>query len=246
MKSITSTTLTLRIIVALALASSIAAQHHVNITPNQGVRAVANAKNSNSAMSIQTMRTSPSTASSSSPYSRKLNIWNLFSFVGEAACKIKGPLRPKHCHDHEGDGSGGGGSGSGSGSSSSSGGSGSGGTTTSSATDGSNGGTGSDGNGGSGSGNGGNAASKIGKFMQSQHGQVLGGILGAMAASVAIAAMWMGSKNKRSEKKHNLHGMLKKRMSSFSRMANRGNCATCRPEKLDSQIIESDTEYTLA
>ena len=83
--------------------------------------------------------------------------------------------------------------------------------------------------------------------MQSKHGQIVGGLLGAMAASVAIAAMWMGSKNKHSEKKnHALHGMLKKRMGLFSRMANRGNCATCRPEKFDSQIIESDTEYTLA
>ena len=73
-------------------------------------------------------------------------------------------------------------------------------------------------------------------------------MVSALAASIAIAAMYMGSKNKNNNgPKHGLHGTLKRRMGLFSRMADRTSCATCRSEKA---VIEQDdfttTDYRLA
>jgi hypothetical protein len=68
----------------------------------------------------------------------------------------------------------------------------------------------------------------------------------ALAAALAIAAMFMGSKRRRVENDHALAGILKTRIGLFERMANRGTCATCRPEELKTAVLDSETDYRLA
>jgi len=94
----------------------------------------------------------------------------------------------------------------------------------------------------------------VSDFFKSTTGKVSAITLAAVAASVAFVAMFMGSKNRNaSEKKHALKGILKQRMGLFSRMANRSNCATCRPESVENAVLEGSesdkspsTDYRLA
>lgn len=181
---------------------------------------------------------------------RKLSSWlSLLGLVdpGPGHC-LKGPLgrpcRDKHGGaDGGGGGSGGGSSGGGGGGSSGGGGDGSSG---GSSGGGGNSGTsaansgGGGGNGGGGNGNGGSAA----KIFSSTEGKI--GLLtaAAAAASIAIAALFMENRKRNMNgPKHPLHGMIKKRVTLFSRMADRRSSATCRPE----QAVEgSSTNYQLA
>ena len=90
----------------------------------------------------------------------------------------------------------------------------------------------------------------IADFFSSTEGKVTSITLATLAASVAIAAMYMGSRNRNGNgKKHALKGVLKQRMGLFSRMAGRSNCATCRPESVDTAVLEgneSAADYRLA
>jgi hypothetical protein len=90
----------------------------------------------------------------------------------------------------------------------------------------------------------------IADFFNSTEGKVTSITLATLAASVAIAAMYMGSRNRNGNgKKHALKGVLKKRMGLFSRLAGRSNCATCRPESVDTAVLEgneSAADYRLA
>ena len=103
-----------------------------------------------------------------------------------------------------------------------------------------------DGSGGS-SGNGsGGGTSGISKFINSTEGKATSITLAAVAASVAIGAMYMGSKKRNGNgQKHPLHGTLKRRIGMFSRMAQRNNGATCRPE-VDRTVVDGSTDYQLA
>ena len=194
------------------------------------------------------------TQSHPSDSSRNLGIWNFFSFVGGGHCPI-GPLG-KHCRENGDEGgSGSGGSGGSSGSSGGSSGGNSSGGNSSSGSDydgnnvnGANGGNGGGGNngGGGGGGNGNGVAGAIANFVNSTTGKVMLSVGAAFAASIAIAAMYMGSKRRRAKDAHALSGILKKRIGLFERMASRGNCATCRPEELKEAVIESETDYRLA
>ena len=214
------------------------------------------AENSQSAMRRgDTHINSIQTSSGSHHQERSLtSIWSFFSF-------IKGPCLPGHlgekCREEKkGPGNDAGGN----------------------SNNGSNGGDGSngdlssatnydggDGEGGDGSSSGNNSSSssttagaeasssgksKLAAFMNSAEGQVTSIALATLAASVAIAAMYMGSRNRNGNgKKHALKGVLKQRIGLFSRMAGRSKCATCRPESVDTAVLEgneSGVDYRLA
>ena len=82
-------------------------------------------------------------------------------------------------------------------------------------------------------------------FMTSSIGQIALITIAAVAASIAIAAMYISNRPNGNQKKHPLNGIIKKRVGLFSRMAERTNCATCRPEKLDDQVV-TQGDYRLA
>ncbi len=67
----------------------------------------------------------------------------------------------------------------------------------------------------------------------------------AVAASVAIAAMYIAMRPNAKDKKHPLNGIIKKRVGLFSRIADRTNCATCRPEAVEDQVTTKG-DYRLA
>jgi len=100
--------------------------------------------------------------------------------------------------------------------------------------------------------NGSGKSNGIADFFKSTEGKVTSITLAALAASVALGAMYMGSKNRNAgDTKHALSGVLKKRIGLFSRMANRSNCATCRPEFVENAVLEgsdktSSADYRLA
>ena len=79
-------------------------------------------------------------------------------------------------------------------------------------------------------------------------GQLLLITISALAASVAIAAMYMSNRGKGNtrNKKHSLNGILKKRIGLFSRMAERVECGTCRPEVTKDIVDHDDYRYRLA
>ncbi|GFH51165.1 predicted protein [Chaetoceros tenuissimus] len=182
--------------------------------------------------------------------SRELSsLWGFFAALLHCP---PGPLG-KHCHEHHsGGGKGGDGSGAdGSGSDGSDGSDGSGSdydggrsangdydgydsSASTSATDG------SDGSGTNG------AAGAVAKFFKSTEGKITAVVLACCAASVAIAAMYMGSRRRTGGgPKHALHGMIKKRIGLFSRMANRSKCGTCRPESVKSAVLEGSNESSV-
>jgi len=204
------------------------------------------------------------TSSGSHHQERSLSsLWSFFSF-------LHGP----HPHHDAGGGNGGGNSRSGGGSESSdyNNGGGSGGDVSSATSSGGDGSSSGNGSGGdessSGNGSGGDESysgsssstaeegvsssgkSGIADFFNSTEGKITSITLATLAASVAIAAMYMGSRNRNGNgKKHALKGVLQKRMGLFSRMAGRSNCATCRPESVDSAVLEgneSGADYRLA
>ena len=150
---------------------------------------------------------------------------------------LKGPLG-NHCrkeHAGAGDGGSGGGgggsSGGGGGGSSGGGGGGSGGGGGGSGGGGGNSGT-SASNSGGGGGGGGSSGGAASRIFSSTEGRI--GLISAAAAaaSIAIAALFMENRKRNiNGPKHPLHGMIKKRVTLFSRMADRRSCATCRPEQ---------------
>ena len=90
------------------------------------------------------------------------------------------------------------------------------------------------------------AAGAVAKFFKSTEGKITAVVLACCAASVAIAAMYMGSRRRTDGgPKHALHGMIKKRIGLFSRMANRSKCATCRPESVKSAVLEGSNESSV-
>mmetsp|Transcript_12876 Transcript_12876/g.18786 ORF Transcript_12876/g.18786 Transcript_12876/m.18786 type:complete len:249 (+) Transcript_12876:73-819(+) len=183
---------------------------------------------------------------------------SFFQFVTAHHC-MPGPLGDR-CRksNSEGGGGGSGSSGSTSGGSTVSksvyyDGSGGGGSTSSASVyyDGSGGSSGGGGGGGNSANNseGGGGGGSGGTSFSTGNALAIGGIV--VAASVAIAAMYMGSRKRNADKRsHPLHGTLKKRMGMFGRLAQRSNCATCRPEDVKSAIVEngdvSGADYRLA
>jgi hypothetical protein len=57
--------------------------------------------------------------------------------------------------------------------------------------------------------------------------------------------MFMNYRNKNQAPKHALHGMIKKRIGLFSRMANRTRCGTCRPERVQEVVLMEEGDMTM-
>ena len=153
-----------------------------------------------------------------------------------------GPLG-KHCRDHHDDGANGANGGNGG-----------------NGSDGSNGGSNGyyytsssnaayydDGNGGGNGSGGGSSGNAFQNAIQSSTGQFALITMAALAASVAIAAMYMSNRNQNNVDSHPLNGIIKQRIGLFSRMAERTNCATCRPEAAVKHVADGSLDYnTLA
>jgi len=162
-------------------------------------------------------------SSSESTKNRKLSTWSLFLQLLHDHCP-PGPLG-KMCHGplHHDEGN----------------------------SDGANSAATSDGADGDSTSSGGSAAERISNqasvFFHSGTGQLLLITLSALAASVAIAAMYMSKRSNSSnnEAKHPLNGIIKKRIGLFSRMAKRNTCATTRPE-MDDDKQRRGGDYSLA
>ena len=92
----------------------------------------------------------------------------------------------------------------------------------------------------------GGGMSGISKCINSTEGKTTSITIAAVAASVAIGGIYMGSKKRNGNgQNHPLHGALKRRIGLFSRMAQRNNGAAYCPE-VDRTVVDGAADYQLA